>query len=66
MDLIQGLEGNMPKSKHPIPKPTSINLKSSQYQPKKVEKEVETDMPGMTDDQLRDAFFRPFKIKEEN
>ncbi|MCY4309246.1 MAG: hypothetical protein OXC57_13400 [Rhodobacteraceae bacterium] len=56
----------MPKSKHPIPKPTSINLKSSQYQPKKVEKEVETDMPGMTDDQLRDAFFRPFKIKEEN
>ncbi len=52
--------------KHLIPEPASINLKSSQYQPKKSEKEIETDMPGMTDDQLRDAFFRPFKIKEEN
>ncbi|MCY3628033.1 MAG: hypothetical protein OXG88_10390 [Gammaproteobacteria bacterium] len=48
-----------------IPKPVSIELKSSQYQPKKAEKEIETDMPEMSDDQLRDTFFRPFKIKEE-
>jgi len=41
-------------------------LKSRQYQPKKAEKEVETDMPGMTDDQLKDAFFCPFKFEEEN
>lgn len=54
------------KSKHPILGPTSIKLKSSQYQPKKAEKEVETDMPGMTDDELRDTFFKPFKIEEED
>ncbi len=54
------------KKKHTLPKPTSIELKSSQYYPKKAEKEVETDMPGMTDDQLRDTFFKPFKVKEEN
>ena len=54
------------KKKHPIPEPTSIKLKSSQYQPKKAEKEVETDMPGMTDDELRDTFFKPFKIEEED
>jgi len=41
-------------------------LKSRQYQPKKAEKEVETDMPGMTDDQLKDAFFCPFKFEKEN
>lgn len=57
---------NKSKKKHPIPEPTSIKLKSSQYQPKKAEKEVETDMPGMTDDELRDAFFKPFKIDEED
>lgn len=52
--------------KSPSPEPRTITLKSSQYQPKKAEKEVETDIPGMTDDQLRDIFFRPFKIKEED
>ncbi|MDE2673934.1 MAG: hypothetical protein OXH65_02370 [Paracoccaceae bacterium] len=56
----------MTKKKHPIPEPTSIKLKSSRYQPKKAEKEVEIDMPGMTDDELRDTFFRPFKIEEED
>lgn len=48
-----------------IPKSIPITLKSSQYQPKKAEKEVETDMPGLTEDQLRDVFFKPFEIKEE-
>ena len=31
------------------------------YQPSKAELEEEIDMPGMSDKQLRDTFFRPFR-----
>ncbi len=46
--------------------PKEIELKSSQYQPSKAEKEVGVDMPGMSEEELRKVFFRPFKVREED
>ncbi len=54
------------KPKAEILKSTELELKSSQYQPSKEEKEVEIDMPGMTEDELRKVFFRPFKMRRKN
>ena len=66
MSEVKWRSNNKTKKKQPIPEPTPIKLKSSRYQSKKAEKEVEIDMPRMTDDELRDTFFRPFKIEEED
>ena len=54
------------KDKKQLQTPIELELKSSQYQPSKAEKEVEIDMPGMAEDELREVFMRPFKVKEEN
>ncbi len=50
---------------HPIPEPRTITLKDRRYQPSKAELNEEIDMPGMSEDELRDTFFRPFKVKTE-
>ena len=35
------------------------------YQPSKADLEEEFDMPGMSDKQLHDTFFRPFRFVRE-
>ena len=45
-----------------IPAPCDLHLPSKDYQPSKAEMEEEFDMPGMSDDQVREAFFRPVKF----
>ncbi len=52
--------------KQQIPEPIELEIKSSQYQPKMSEKKEQHDMPGMSKDELRDVFFRPFKVREED
>ena len=37
-------------------------LPKKDYQPTKAEMEEEVDMPGMSEDQVRLAFFRPFRF----
>jgi len=51
--------------KNPIPEPRTITVKDRRYQPSKAELEEEIDMPGMSEEELRDTFFRPFKVKTE-
>ena len=45
-----------------VPPPRDIPLPSNEYQPSKADMEAETDMPGMSDDELRRTFFRPFNF----
>ncbi len=61
----------MPKPAHRpsarIPEPRTISVPRGDYQPTKAELEEEVDMPGMSADQVRDAFFRPFRfIRDDN
>ena len=50
-----------PKRKR-IPPRRDLHMPPKGYQPSKAELEEEIDMPGMSDKQLRDTFFRPFRI----
>lgn len=58
------MKAEQPK-KQEIPEPRPLKLKPRNYQPSKAELEEEIDMPGMTEDELREAFMRPFEITEE-
>ena len=49
-----------------IPEPRTIPLPPSDYQPSKAEMEEEFDMPGMSDEEIRRTFFRPFKFVRES
>ena len=53
------------KGEQPIPPPKTLILKPRSHQPSKREQEEATDMPGMTEDQMRDTFMRPFRIVEK-
>lgn len=55
----------MTKPKRKIQKPKTLILKPRSHQPSKREQEEATDMPGMTEDQLRNTFMRPFRIVEK-
>ena len=46
----------------PIPAPSDLAMPREGYQPRKAEREEEFDMPGMSDKQLRETFFRPFRF----
>ena len=46
----------------PIPDPVDLPMPPRGYQPSKAEQEEEIDMPGMSEKQLREAFFRPFRF----
>lgn len=48
-----------------IPNPRMVRLAPDHYQPRKAEREEETDMPSMSDDELRRTFFRPFRFVRE-
>ena len=53
-----------PERKPPahVPEPRTMVLPRNDYQPTKAEMEAELDMPGMTTEQMRGAFFRPFRF----
>ena len=45
--------------------PRTLPLPPPGYQPSKAELEEEFDMPGLTDQEVRDRFFRPFRFVRE-
>ena len=49
-----------------IPMPRTVRLPPKDYQPSKAELEEESDMPGMSDDELRRTFFRPFDFVRDD
>lgn len=57
----------MPKHerRHPIPEPVTMRLPKRTYQPSRKELREEVGMPGLFPEQVRKAFFRPFKFKSE-
>ena len=50
------------RAPQPIPEPATLELAPTDYQPSKAELEEEFDMPGMTMDEVRETFRRPFRI----
>ena len=53
------------KSKPVLPEPRMMEVPNRKYQPTKAELEKETDMPGLSEEQARDKFFRPFRFAEK-
>lgn len=49
-----------------LPDPVELVLKPNSYQPSKAEMEEEFDMPGLSLDEIRATFFRPFAIQRED
>ena len=45
-----------------VHEPVTLELPPSDYQPSKAELEEEFEMPGMTPEEMRKAFFRPFRV----
>ncbi len=52
----------MKRNTSATPKPKNLVIKSSDYQPTRKELDEKQDMPGMSDKQVRDSFFRPFNF----
>ena len=50
------------RAPQPIREPTPLKLAPTDYQPSKAELEEEFDMPGMSMDEVREVFRRPFRI----
>ena len=53
------------KRKQPLQKPVAMQLPKRSYQPSKAKLREEMDMPGLSREQARKAFFRPFKFKTD-
>ena len=49
--------------RHATPEPTPLPLPPPGYQPSKAELEEEFDMPGLSDEEVRERFFRPFRFE---
>lgn len=49
-----------------LPDPVEITLKPASYQPSKADMEEEFDMPGMSLDEIRSTFFRPFTFRHDD
>ena len=45
--------------------PTPLRLPPPGYQPSKAELEEEFDMPGLSDEEVRERFFRPFRFERK-
>ena len=45
--------------------PTPVRLPRPDYQPSKAELEEEFDMPGLSREEARERFFRPFRFERE-
>ncbi|MDE0694552.1 MAG: hypothetical protein OXH76_01805 [Boseongicola sp.] len=46
--------------------PVEVTLKPASYQPSKADMEEEFDMPEISLDEIRSAFFRPFTFRYED
>lgn len=56
----------MSKNKrHAAEEPRTLPLPPPGYQPSKAELEEEIDMPGLSDEEVRETFFRPFRFERE-
>ena len=53
------------RAPQPIPELTPLELAPTDYQPSEAELEEEFDMPGMSLDEIRATFFRPFRVLRE-
>lgn len=53
------------KPNHQIPEPAPMRVPKRTYQPSKAELEAEDDMPGLSRDEARTAFMRPFRFESE-
>ena len=49
-----------------IPEQKTMVLPPKDYQPSKAEMDDGIDMPGMSDEQVRETFFRPFTFVRES
>ena len=49
-----------------VPEQKTMVLPPKDYQPSKADTEEEIDMPGMSDKQVREMFFRPFNFTRES
>ena len=54
-----------PRKRQKLPKPVEITLPHETYQPRKVETSKEYDMPEASVEEIRNAFFRPVKVRRE-
>ena len=48
-----------------VQEPRTLPFPPPGHQPSKAELEEEFDMPGLTDQEMRDTFFRPFRFVRE-
>ena len=49
----------------PVPPSQILPMPPDGYQPSKAEQEEAIDMPGMSDEQIRETFFRPFRFVKQ-
>lgn len=49
-------------SRHPLPESRDMIVQDGKYQPSRSELREEMDMPGLTQEQVRRAFARPFRF----
>ena len=54
-----------PRERQEISEPVTITLLGTDFQPSKADMEEEFDMPGMSLDEIRAMFFRPFRVLRE-
>ena len=54
------------KQSEPLQKARPIELAPSDYQPSKAELEEEIPLPGASVEEVRRAFFRPFRIRRRD
>lgn len=47
---------------HPLPEPRDMIVQDGKYQPSRNELREDMDMPGLTQEQVRRAFARPFRF----
>ena len=50
------------RAPQPLPNPATLELPPADYEPSKAQLEEEFDMPGLTPEEMRKAFFRPFRV----
>lgn len=48
-----------------IPEPRPVEMKPTEHQPSKAEMEEMFDMPGLSESEAFEAFFRPIRAVEE-
>ena len=55
-----------PRERQEMPDPVTITLPGRDFQPSKADMEEEFDMPGLSLDEIRATFSRPFRVLRED